>query len=69
MRVSRPVDVIAASRGTGVPVRTIQRWVQYGRLLNYGTEQAILVDPGEVQELDDLRATLGGRLPKWQRVA
>jgi hypothetical protein len=64
-----PVDPVAASRGTGVPVRTIQRWVRYGRLLDYGDGEKILVDPGEVQQLEDLRETLGGRLPTWRSVA
>lgn len=64
-----PVDPVAASRGTGVPVRTIQRWVRYGRLLDYGDGHSILVDPGEVQELSDLRDTLGGQLPSWRIVA
>jgi hypothetical protein len=64
-----PVDPVAASRGTGVPVRTIQRWVRYGRLLDYGEGRSILVDPGEVQQLADLREMLGGQLPTWRHVA
>lgn len=67
--MARPTDPIAASRGTGVPVRTIQRWVAAGRLVNYGDGRAILVDPAEVQELEDLRVSLGGSLPAWRTVA
>jgi hypothetical protein len=63
------VDPIAASRCTGVPVRTIQRWVRYGRIIDYGDGQKILVDPGEIQQLADLRDTLRGQLPKWRNVA
>lgn len=67
--IGTPVDPVAASRGTGVPVRTIQRWVRYGRLLDYGDGRSILVDPGEVQQLEDLRITLGGKLPSLRHVA
>lgn len=67
--MATPVDPLAASRGTGVPLRTIQRWARYGRLINYGDENTILVDPAEVQELSDLRDTLGGHLPKSRNVA
>lgn len=63
------VDAEAASRCTGVPLRTLQRWVEHGRVTNYGTADAILVDAAEVQELADLRDLLGGQLPKWRNVA
>ena len=58
-----------ASWCTGVPVRTIQRWVRYGRIIDYGDGHTILVDPREVQELSDLRDTLGSQLPRWRNVA
>lgn len=64
-----PVDPVAASRCTGVPIRTIQRWVRYGRVIDYGDGRIILVDPGEVQQLSDLRDTLHGQLPKSRNVA
>jgi hypothetical protein len=43
--------------------------VQAGRLVDYGEGRSILVDPQEVQELSDLRDTLGGQLPAWRNVA
>ena len=67
--MSALVDPVAASRCTGVPLRTIQRWVKLGRITNYGTNRAALVDAGEVQELDDMRDALGGQLPKCRNVA
>ncbi|HEY9371517.1 helix-turn-helix domain-containing protein [Streptomyces sp.] len=46
------IDSHAAAVAVGVTVRTIQRWVRSGRLVNYGRGNAILVD------LDTLRSAV-----------
>lgn len=60
------LDPITASVATGIPVRTIQRWVQKGWLTDHG-ERAIRVDVDAVVALADTRP--GGRLPKSALVA
>lgn len=44
-----------AAHITKVPVRTIQRWVCRGWLIDYGDEQAMLVDLEKVTTLAEAR--------------
>lgn len=57
------LDVRTASLATGVPVRTIQRWVVEGRIVDHTTGARLLVDVDEVVELAELRNTRKGWLP------
>ena len=64
------LDPATASIATGVPVRTIQRWVLDGRLADHGDGLTIRVNPDDVAELDAIRNTRkGGRLPNRNAVA
>lgn len=64
------VDPATASIATGVPVRTIRRWVLQGRMVDHGDGLRILVDIDEVAQLQDIRATRkDGRLPKTGAMA
>lgn len=58
MRLPLP-DVADA---TGVPLRTLQRWVADGRVTVEQHGRAWLVDPLEVDELVQMRERRGGRL-------
>lgn len=61
------VDPPVASVATGVPVRTIQRWVLRGLLTDHGDGLRLLVDIEAVQELAETRRN--GRLPSHHTVA
>jgi hypothetical protein len=64
------LDPATASIATGVPVRTIQRWVLDGRLTDHGDGLTIRVDVDDVAELDAIRNTRKGRrLPNGNAVA
>lgn len=63
------LDPATASLATGVPTRTIQRWVLTGRICDHGDGLHIRVDPDEVIELEEMRIRNGGRLPNGMRVA
>jgi len=54
------LDVVAA--GTGVPIRTLRRWIAEGRMTAERTDRRWLVDPLEVAELVEMRQAAGGRL-------
>lgn len=54
-----PVD--DAARATGVPRRTIARWVRDDRLTYRTRNGRFLVDPLEVDELEELRSRNSGR--------
>lgn len=51
-----------AAAATGVPLRTLQRWVADGRVTVKRRGKAWLVDPLEVDELVEMREQRGGRL-------
>lgn len=36
---------------TGIPLRTIQRWIAAGRLANHGTPRRALIDMHELTQL------------------
>jgi hypothetical protein len=58
------LDPATASVATGVPTRTIQRWVLTGRIIDHGDGQHLAVDAYEVAQLATLRdARKGQRLP------
>lgn len=54
------LDIVAA--GTGVPVRTLRRWIAEGRMTAERRNGRWLVDPLEVVELVEMRQAAGGRL-------
>lgn len=54
------LDIVAA--GTGVPVRTLRRWIAEGRMTAERHNGRWLVDPLEVVELVEMRQAAGGRL-------
>ena len=59
------LDTATASIATGVPVRTIQRWVLKGLVVDHGDGLHLRVDVDEVVNLAELRDTRQGRrLPK-----
>lgn len=55
MRVSLAEAVVA----TGVPLRTLQRWVAEGRVTVEQRGRAWLVDPLEVDQLAEMRERRG----------
>jgi hypothetical protein len=58
------LDPRTASLATGVPVRTIQRWVCAGRITDHGDGSVIRVAVDELSQLVALRdARKGHRLP------
>lgn len=62
------LDVRTASIATGVPVRTIQRWVLLGRIIDHGDGLTFRVDVDEIAQLAELRHSRGtGRLAKQPR--
>lgn len=61
------VTILQASIATLVPVRTITRWVDLGRITS-DYDGMTLVYVEEIEELDALRDTLG-RLPRWTNAA
>lgn len=64
------VGLADASLVTGVPVRTLRRWVAQGRLTAVRRGRVALVEPAEVDELAEQREVrAGGRLAKWERMA
>jgi hypothetical protein len=64
------LDPATASIATGVPTRTIQRWVLTGRITDHGDGLTIRVNPDDVAELDAIRNTRKGRrLPNGNVVA
>lgn len=61
------IDVAAvktAQIGTGVPARTIRRWITEGRLTSMMTNGVYYVRLSEVEQLRDLRDTRGYLRPK-----
>lgn len=54
------LDMVAA--GTDVPIRTLRRWVEEGRMTAEWANGRWLVDPLEVAELVEMRQAAGGRL-------
>lgn len=52
-----------ASRLSGIPTRTIQRWAHGGRITSEHHGGTLLVDTAEVEMLAAQRHA--GRLPKW----
>lgn len=54
------LDVVAA--GTGVPIRTLRRWIAEDRMTAERTDGRWMVDPLEVAELVEMRQAAGGRL-------
>ncbi|MGH3448821.1 MAG: helix-turn-helix domain-containing protein [Nocardioidaceae bacterium] len=62
--MSRYVSIDDAAKATGVPRRTITRWARTGRCTSQLRGKRFLVDPAEVDQLEELRQhTHGYRLP------
>lgn len=61
------VDPAAAAAGTGIPPRTIRRWVTSGWIARHGSPRRLLVDLQEVAKLAETRRD--GRLPDRDPVA
>ena len=63
---SRYIPLVEAARLCRVPERTLRRWVAEGRLTSDTMGRTTVVDPLEVAELQELRDTPSGRLPRSQ---
>jgi len=55
------LDPATAAIATGVPARTIRRWVLLGRVIDHGDGLHIRVDVDEIAQLRDIRATRPSR--------
>ena len=62
--VSSRVTIEVAAKASTIPARTLRRWAAEGRLTTERRGREWLIDPVELVQLEDLRHTLTGRLPR-----